>query len=137
MGRWLAEQGLVPDLIVTSTAKRARKTAKLLAEACGYDGELVESPELYHASPADWTSVVRTLPEAAVRALLIGHNPGLEEALAGWLAEEVPMPTAAIAVLTLDIDVWRDAGAETSMTLRRVQRVKELKGWSGRRPSCN
>lgn len=127
MGRWLAEQGLDPDLIVTSTAKRARKTAKLVAETCGYQGELVKLPELYHASPKVWTSVVQKLPETATRVLCVGHNPGLEELLAGWLAADVAMPTAAVAVLSLDIDAWRDAGLGTRMTLRGVHRVKERK----------
>jgi phosphohistidine phosphatase len=126
MGRWLAEHGLTPDVIVTSTARRARKTAKLVAEACGYDAQLVESPGLYQASPDHWTNIVQTLPETAARVLCVGHNPGLEELLTQWFAKEVPMPTGAIAVLTLDVDAWRDAGPRTTRTLRAVQRVKEL-----------
>ena len=49
MGQWLAEQGLTPEVIVTSTAKRARKTAELVAESCGCQREPIVLPELYHA----------------------------------------------------------------------------------------
>lgn len=124
MGRWLVDAGLVPDLIVTSSANRARKTAELVAEACGHEGDVVVRPELYHASPDVWAEAIRELPDNASRVLCIGHNPGMEETLAAWTDEAVAMPTAAIAQLEAEIDSWRDFG--TGLTLRGVQRVKDL-----------
>jgi phosphohistidine phosphatase len=128
MGQWLAEQQLTPDVIVTSTAKRARKTAELVAEACGYQGELVVLTDLYHATPEVWTQVVQTLPETASRVLCIGHNPAVEDVLALWTGEEVGMPTAAIAQLALDVAAWREFDGTTGVSLRGVQRVKEVSG---------
>jgi phosphohistidine phosphatase len=128
MGEWLAEHGLTPDVIVTSTAKRARKTAELVAEACGCQGELVVRSDLYHATPEVWMQVVRNLPETASRVLCIGHNPAVEEVLAHWTGEVVGMPTAAIAHLALDVETWRDFDGATGVSLRGVQRVKEVSG---------
>ena len=51
MGRLLRDENLVPDLIISSTAKRARKTAKLVAEASGYEGEIRLAETLYLAGP--------------------------------------------------------------------------------------
>jgi len=126
MVHWLAGQGLTPDVIVTSTAKRARKTADLVAAACGYKGEPVVLPELYHATSQIWVGVVQKLPEPASRALCIGHNPAVEEVLAAWTGENAGMPTAAIAHFTLDVESWEKFDGATSVSLRGVQRVKEL-----------
>lgn len=121
MGRWLRDADLVPDLIVTSSAKRARKTARLVAEACGYDGELLIRPELYHAPPDVWAAVVRALPDTASRVLCVGHNPGLEATLAAWTGQAVAMPTATIAHLRMDAPSWSDFGDNTTVTLEGVQ----------------
>ncbi len=131
MGQWLVDQGLTPDVIVTSTAKRANRTAELVAEACGYRGELVGLPGLYHATPQVWAQVVQKLPETASCVLCIGHNPAVEEVLAIWTGEEVGMPTAAIAQLALDIATWREFDGERGVLLRGVQRVKEVSGGGG------
>ncbi|MFG0335704.1 MAG: SixA phosphatase family protein, partial [Maioricimonas sp. JB049] len=48
MGQWLLEQNLVPDRIVSSTARRARKTASRVASGCGYTAEIVHERALYH-----------------------------------------------------------------------------------------
>ena len=48
VGRWLEGEG-VPDRIVSSTAERARTTARIVADACGYEGPLLEVPDLYLA----------------------------------------------------------------------------------------
>jgi len=126
VGEWLRRQRLRPELIVSSTAKRARKTAELVAESCGYDGELVVQSELYHASLREWLSVIQTLPESASRVLCVGHNPGLEEALASWTHQEISMPTAAVAHLELSCTTWKKFDGAGSVSLRAVQCVKEL-----------
>jgi phosphohistidine phosphatase len=126
MGRWLTEQGLTPDVIVTSTAKRAKQTAALVAKACGYDGELLLLPDLYHATPQVWARIVQTLPETASRVLCIGHNPAIEEVLALWTGNAMDMPTAAVAHLKVDAPMWSEFNGEGSVSLRGVQRVKEV-----------
>jgi phosphohistidine phosphatase len=103
MGRWLAAQGLVPDLIVSSPAKRARQTARRAAEAMGLDpDEVLFKDEIYEASLGALLDVLAGCPDG--RVMLVGHNPGLEmlvEHLAGRRIEPGPngklFPTAAIA----------------------------------------
>ena len=88
------------DAVACSTAERTRQTWALVA------AELDDPPgpeftdALYGAPPGAILGVVGDLPDDAGTALLVGHNPGLQE-VAGLLSgEEVGMRTAAVAVLT-------------------------------------
>ena len=79
MGQQLRELGLIPDLILSSTALRAATTATLVAEACGFDGDLHETAELYLASPGTIVEILGRLGDGCSRAMVVAHNPGLEE----------------------------------------------------------
>jgi phosphohistidine phosphatase len=126
MGRFMKEQGLVPGLILSSTAKRARETALRVTEACGYTGEVRLLSELYLAEPDAYLAVLRTLPEAVVHAMLVGHNPGIEQLLERLVGQAHTLPTAALAVVELSIDRWEGAGPPPLGELRGLWLPKEL-----------
>jgi phosphohistidine phosphatase len=126
MGRWLARQRLVPDLIVSSTAVRAQRTAEKLAEACHYPSGIVLQPELYQASPETWQEYLADLPEPHARVLCVGHNPEIEQLLAAIVGESVAMTTAAIAHLTVSIGGWAEFDAGARVSLQAVWRPKEI-----------
>ena len=112
MGELIRADGLLPDLVLTSSARRALTTAELVAEASGYDGEIQVSRDLYAAGPEEFIEALCALPDALDTVLVVGHNPGLEE-LVETLTEEAPaMPTAALAQITLDIERWADLEKE-------------------------
>jgi phosphohistidine phosphatase len=113
MGMLIREEGLVPDLILTSSAKRAVSTAKLVAEASGFDGEMRVSRDLYAAGPESFIEELEALPDAYHMVLAIGHNPGMEELLEALTGDIQSMPTAALAQVELDIDHWADLEEET------------------------
>ncbi len=110
MGIALALLDAIPDAVLTSTAVRARETAHRVAAAMGYDGKIVEQPNLYAASADTLLGHLRDGDDAAT-VLLVGHNPGLEEligVLTGGVDAEaiVRLPTAGLACLALDIEEW-------------------------------
>ncbi|MCA9296997.1 MAG: histidine phosphatase family protein [Phycisphaerales bacterium] len=106
MGARLGEAGLVPQVIVSSTAERARETAELLAAGCVPVPRLTFLRELYHGDDMDYERAIRQVDDACRCLLVIGHNPGLEEIIARVSHESCRMPTAAIAVLELDLSRW-------------------------------
>lgn len=125
MGKWLCATGAAPALIVSSSARRASETAELVLQECaGVETRIV--PQLYHATPADWVHVLRSLPDSASRVLCIGHNPGIEEFLRSVSGQVVPMPTAAIARLELAIDSWSRFDPKGLAEVREVRRPREL-----------
>lgn len=125
MGELMDAEDIVPDIIISSTAVRARTTAVLLADACGYGGKILLEPDLYHAAPAEY---LRTVSESARRtdsAMVVGHNPGIEELVAVLTGAHQRMPTAALACIELAIDDWSEITAATGI-LAGLWRPKEL-----------
>jgi phosphohistidine phosphatase len=122
VGAWLLEHKLVPDLLISSTALRARKTAEKVARACGYDRAIQLAPELYEAGRDAYVQVPREFAGACRRVLLVGHNPAVEETLERLLGRYVEMGTAAVAHLRLDIADWSEFTWESPCRLVDVWR---------------
>lgn len=108
MGWLLREEDLLPDLILSSTATRARKTAELVAEKSGYEGELEYRSDFYGAGPEDYINALCSLTNEYTRVMVVGHNPGLEELLELLTGEAERLPTAALAQVALPIHTWRE-----------------------------
>ena len=125
IGRLLAEREIVPEAILSSTAVRAVMTAELVAEACGFVGEIERVPELYGARPCAYVEAVRELGYDREPAMVVGHNPGLESLVELLSGESERMPTAALARVEFEIDDWRDFVGEGGR-LRDLWRPKEL-----------
>jgi phosphohistidine phosphatase len=113
MGKRLAKDGVKPGLILSSPARRARKTARLLAKALDCKPRDIQvNDRLYCVEAEELLRVIRGLDDDADSVMLVGHNPELTE-LAHRLSSEVPnLPTCAIAVYKLDIGSWSAAGKD-------------------------
>ena len=115
MARRLVERKERPSLILTSTAVRARTTARLIADTMGYPREFLQSDRaLYHADPEQILAVLAQQDDAFANIILVGHNPGLTE-LANQLIPDCHIdnvPTAGVVAMELDIDHWAQAGDE-------------------------
>jgi phosphohistidine phosphatase len=117
VGRWLRGHGYLPDTVICSVARRTRQTWELVAPELGGSPSVTFEPRAYAASALTLLYLVRELPGTSRAALLIGHNPGIEE-LAAHLAEApdakraprlpgLRFPTAAVAILEFRGD-WAD-----------------------------
>ena len=126
LGRLLLAESLVPDLIITSSAKRAKQTAKRLAAGCGYQGELIVEENLYLAKADTYLDLIQHLPETADVVLLIGHNPLCEEMVERWTGQFVTMPTATVAQLTLATPFWSDFLKSGAPVLETLWKPREL-----------
>lgn len=127
VGELLRERSLVPDLIITSDAVRARATAQAVAKAAGYTRELVVEPSLYHAKPGDVIAVLNAVPDQAARSVMIvGHNPGLEELIEQLTGEFRALPTAALVQLALPIEQWTELDNAVGATVVDAWQPKGL-----------
>jgi phosphohistidine phosphatase len=126
MAQWLFEYGRIPDRIVSSTAKRARKTAEEIANRCGIAERLELNRELYFGDPESWVELLRDTGTEAACVMLVGHNPGVEDFLEQLTGQYERLPTAAIAHVELPVESWRDICIEGGGRLVMVQRPKEL-----------
>jgi phosphohistidine phosphatase len=122
----LREHDLVPDLILTSSARRARDTAEAVADQSGFEGNIKVEEDLYAAPPEAYLEALAAADDSYERLLVIGHNPGLEELLDVLTDEREALPTAAIAHVALPIQSWQELTDETPGELVKVWRPKEL-----------
>lgn len=134
MGAHMREAGYRPDLILCSTATRTRETCAAVAAELDVHPPIDFDESLYLGAPHHLLETVREAPESADAILMIGHNPGTEllaEALCahGSPAEldlmNAKFPTAALAVIDLDIDRWEEACTDCGR-LRSFTRPKDL-----------
>jgi phosphohistidine phosphatase len=126
MGRLLRELDLVPDLILTSSARRARDTAEAVADQSGFEGNIKVEEDLYAAPPETYLEALAAADDSYERLLIIGHNPGLEELIDVLTDEREALPTAAIAQVALPIQSWQELTDETPGKLVKLWRPKEL-----------
>ena len=112
MGRRLKARHARVELIVTSHAARARRTAELVAKALGIDRkEIVVERALYLASPDDVLGVVAAQDDSLTCMLLVGHNPGLTELVNRLLPDLAldNLPTSGAVAIDLSTNTWRNA----------------------------
>ncbi|MGR9107437.1 MAG: SixA phosphatase family protein [Gammaproteobacteria bacterium] len=117
VGRWLKQQQPIPDLILSSPAKRTRKTILKICAEIHYDADEIRwIPEIYDASLKDLIQVLKNCPDKAKTVMLVGHNPGLEYLLEYLCKTPIPLTddgklltTASLAVLETTTP-WREIG---------------------------
>jgi phosphohistidine phosphatase len=113
IGRWLRDRGWVPDVVVCSAARRTRQTWELVAPELDGTPDVRFEPRAYAASALTLLYLARELPGRYRTALLIGHNPGLEELTASLATADgeprrgIRLPTAGVAVVEFAGD-WPD-----------------------------
>ena len=135
MGALLREQGLVPDLVLCSTARRAMHTWQLAAAALGAEPPVRYDERLYLAAPERMIAVARERGGDARRLLLVGHDPGMHR-LAIRLAAAgdaklrarlaAKFPTGRVwRCIALDLAAWAELGRQTG-ELRGFWRPRDL-----------
>ncbi len=119
MGRWLADEGLVPDRVLSSDAARARETADLLLAQLPDVVPVDYAPELYEASVARVLDAVSRTGDHVRTLLVVGHEPTTSATVSALTGREVSLPTAAVAVVSVPA-AWADIAGGTG-TLQRVR----------------
>jgi phosphohistidine phosphatase len=111
MGLRLAKQHGEPDLMVSSPAVRALKTARIMARRLDYPRRRIQrNSRLYACSPQDLLREIRGLNDAMRTVMLFGHNPEITTLARRLGAGVTAMPTCAVARLAFDIESWATIG---------------------------
>ena len=125
MGNYFKTEGIVPELILCSPAVRARETLDLVAKAAKWSTEVRYDQRIYEASGMRLAEVVSQIDNDRKVAMLVGHNPGLEDLLLLFTGNTETMPTGAIAKLLLKTTKWATA-VDKRATLDWLVRPKDL-----------
>ncbi len=109
MGVWMRKQGLIPDCVISSPAKRTKQTADRVCKELGIKTDkMIWDHRIYDAGLHELLQVLHDCSKTATTVLLVGHNPGLEMLLTYLAADSVSipedgklLPTATLAELTM------------------------------------
>jgi phosphohistidine phosphatase len=115
MGNLINEKGITPDLIISSTAKRAYETAKYFAGEMKYPLEKIKTDKnLYEAGVNDILSVLSKTESNIETLMLFSHNPGLTD-FSNFISNEriENIPTSAVVSLKLNVKHWKEIGEQS------------------------
>ena len=101
----------------SSPAKRANKTADIIAKKSGYDKKILESNILYAATIENYIDVIQNIKNENKIVLLVGHNPTIEDVVERIIGQRYVMKTCSLANIELSIDSWGkfDYGVECKL----------------------
>lgn len=106
IGKLIRHRQFHLDVVLCSTALRATETIRLCLEETSQQPTVRLSRDLYHCEPSQFVSQLRAVDSTANTVMIVGHNPGLESFLQQLTGEVYPFPTAALAILELEIADW-------------------------------
>lgn len=110
ISRWLSEHNIFPDRIISSSAVRAYKTARLLAQGIGFPEEKIEKESsFYDAGSEDIMEILYALPDTVEKVMVVGHNPAftvLVNLFLDWEHQIDNLPTSGVAAIRFETDKW-------------------------------
>jgi len=108
MAQLLVRQGIQPELIVSSPAKRALATARIFAAAFGItEDDIVSNTDIYEAGVADMMRIISALPDTARVVLIFGHNPSYTTVANRFANHPIDnVPTCGIVQIESDAGAW-------------------------------
>lgn len=110
MGNLLKNRQINPDLILSSPAKRAKKTAQIFAEEIGYKAEkIVFEGSIYEATTSDLLQLLQKQENKFESIMIFGHNPALTD-FANLLTDSWidNIPTSGICGINFEIEHWKE-----------------------------
>ncbi len=121
IGRWLAQKGYVPKIVLCSTSRRTSETWERMAGHMPQSCNVFYEPHLYHGHTDSFLEVLAAADDSPV--LMLGHNPGIGE-FAGTILRQSPphyafmqYPTAATLVCEVPVTSWADVKLGSAETL--------------------
>lgn len=126
MGSLLNDMDVIPEIILCSTAKRARSTVDYLQETCNFEGNCQYFDDLYHADYLTYFDLLINLPPDIGVAMIVSHNPTINYFINTICGEVEHMPTAAIAHIEFHIADWSDLHLDSQCKLKNIWKPREL-----------
>ncbi len=109
MAERLIKRGISPDLLFSSTALRAKRTAEITAEVMGYPQDRIEiTRNLYHASSSSILREIQKLDSKHDTVLVFGHNPGFNDFIEDFGYDIYNLPTSGQFCFQAEIDNWSE-----------------------------
>lgn len=125
IGAYMLKEKIRPDVVLSSPALRAKQTTTMVCETAELSSLINFDERMYEASVQRLFEIVAGFKEGINTAMMVGHNPGFEELLAGLTGESQRMPTASLACVELKVEKWNKVTGGVGKLVWLI-RAKEL-----------
>jgi len=126
IGRYIRKHKMIPDLVLSSPAVRARETTGIITTTAKLTAEIRYDQRIYEADPPRLVQVLSQIENNFCSVLLVGHNPGIEELISLLTGSSQHMPTAALAKIRLEgADDWSEI-SQAKAILELTIKPKEI-----------
>ncbi len=116
IGGELKKRNILPDIMVSSPAKRAIKTARIFAEQLEFDRKnIIENQDIYDGqTTSEFVDMIQQLPQSSSTVYVFGHNPGFYYFVDNLLSSfHNDMPTCSTVGIDFNVDEWKEIEART------------------------
>jgi phosphohistidine phosphatase len=122
LGRMFHESGISANIIVSSPAARAKKTAQLIARGINYqESAIITDKLLYHASPEEIVSFIQNFDNNIKSLIIVGHNPIILRAINMLGTKRVArLQTSHAVKFQFDTDSWKEVGSDTCKHMIKI-----------------
>ena len=114
MGNWLKNQSIIPNLIYSSTAIRAKSTAQIISKILETESIISYFDELYDCELKAILETIKQTEESAETIFLVGHNPELNDFASFIVGFDEHLPTCGIIEIWFDVQKWDDISKKNS-----------------------
>ena len=110
MAQYLRQKGIMPGLMLSSTAVRALETARIIAGDIGYpENEIRTESNLYHGSTSSILQELYGISDSIDSVMVFGHNPALTYFVNQFLDPAIEnLPTSGMVSISFDTDRWTE-----------------------------
>lgn len=118
MAKLLLQQEIIPDVILSSPAVRAKTTAEIFANTLHYTQEIIFNKALYLTSTSTLLNIVQFIPDELNTVFLFGHNPELTQfanKISGGNIENIP--TCGVCGFELFGTSWKNLNTNSSQLI--------------------
>ncbi len=114
MGEILKEKNVVPDIIISSPALRAKTTAKIIAKKVKYSQKIIFKKDIYEIGESAIEKILKKLDDENSVVFLFGHNPDLNMLAEYYVDFDENIPTCGIVEIAFNCGKWKDISSENA-----------------------
>ncbi len=118
IARWLKKKKQIPELIICSSAVRAKKTAKIIAKGLSFPLDKMSiDPDFYHGGPDEILEKLYTLPNELNKVMIVGHNMtfnDLANSFLDWEHQIENLPTSGVVCVKINTGKWEEIASAKS-----------------------
>ena len=108
MGKYLAQKNELPNLVISSTAVRAKTTAEIAMDIGKWPCNIVLESKIYGGKPKFLLNLIQNQDNKLLSICLVGHEPNFSRFIAESTdSDYLQFPTATMAKINFDVNSWK------------------------------